>query len=52
MFFVNELPNLATLTIKIFNYFIKKTISLHLNMLNYFETYNNWITECKFEFWQ
>ena len=43
MFFVDGLPNSATLTIKIFNLFIKKEkkISLDLNMLIYFKTSDN-----------
>ena len=40
MFFVDGLPNSATWTIKIFNRFLKN-ISLYLNMLIYFKTFNN-----------
>ena len=39
--FVDGLPNSATLTIKIFQSFHKKNISLNLNMLIYFKTFNN-----------
>ena len=41
MFFVDGLPNSATLTIKILNPFPKKKISLNLNMLIYFKPSNN-----------
>ena len=41
MFFVDGLPNSATLTIKIFNPFIKKNLKLNLNMLIYFKPSNN-----------
>ena len=43
IFFVDGLPNSATLTIKIFNHFLKKKkkISLNLNMLIYFKTSYN-----------
>ena len=45
MFFVDGLPNLATLTIKIFNHFIKKHLIQfkHVNLFQNFQWLNNWV---------